>query len=110
VRGAVNAVGYFQDHESQFEQNSYHENTNEERDETYDQIDKPFRGGMLHADNDVNDDGDSAADDRKEIEQLDDSTREQGIEREIKKASKEILFLGHEASWQKIRDAGLGRG
>jgi hypothetical protein len=110
VRGAVNAVGYFQDHESQLQQNSYHENTDEEGDDTYDQIDEPFRGGALHADDDINDDGDSATEDGKKIEQLDDATREQRVEREIKKAGKEILFLGHEASWQKIQDAGLGRG
>ena len=29
VRGAVNAVGYFQNYECQFEQNSRHQNTNE---------------------------------------------------------------------------------
>jgi hypothetical protein len=55
---------------------------------------------VLHADDDVNDESDAAAEDRKDIEQLYNPASEQVMESKIKKACKEILFIRHVASWQ----------
>src|SRR5229473_6501646 len=109
VRSAVDSICNFQDHEGQLQQKPHDEDTDKQSHDSHHQIDESLRGGMLHADHDAGHDRDSAAKDRNDIEQLHDPTGEQGIEREIKKSRKEILFILHVASWQKFRETDWGR-
>src|ERR1700693_2039025 len=100
VRSAVDSIRNFQDHHSQLQQNPYDQDTDKQTHDSSDEINEAFRRGVLHADHDINDEGDSAAEDRKDIEQLQHPAGEQVIEGKIKKACKEILFILHVASWQ----------
>jgi hypothetical protein len=100
VRSTVDAIRNLQDYEGQLQQDPHNKDTDKQTHDSHDQIDESLRRGMLHADHDANHDRDSAAEDRKDIEQLHYPAGEQVIECKIKKACKDILVILHVASWQ----------
>jgi hypothetical protein len=99
MRGALDTLHDPQDKQGKLKQQSYNENAHEESQDSRDEIDQSLRGRLLIAEHDASHDRDSAEDDGGHVQQLYKAAKERMIEREIEKPRKEILFLGHAASW-----------
>src|SRR5437899_913195 len=98
MSGALDAFCDAQDYQRQFKQNSRNENTDEERNDSHDQVDQPLRGRLLITKYDASYDHDSAKDDPENIQKLNNAASELVLEREVEESRKEILFFGHAAS------------
>src|SRR6266704_1173895 len=98
MRCAINALRDAQDHERELEQDSRDENPHEERHDSHDQVDYSVRRRTLITEHHTSHDRDSTKDDAENVQQLYNAASELVLEREVEKARKEVLFIGHVAS------------
>jgi hypothetical protein len=99
VRSAVNAFGDALNEEGQLQQATPNENADKERDDSRDKSDESFGGGILKAQDHVGDDADAAAENSNDVKNLHEAAHELLLKREVNESRKEVLFVGHEASW-----------
>ncbi|HEX8764417.1 MAG TPA: hypothetical protein VF740_04615 [Candidatus Acidoferrum sp.] len=99
VRSAVNAVRNAVNQEGQLEQAAPNQNAYKEGDESHAQIDKSIGGRFLETNDRMGDDPDASAQNPNDIENLDDAAHELVLKREVNETRKEVLIVGHEASW-----------
>src|SRR5260370_27413714 len=98
MRCAIDALRDAQDHECELEQDSRDENPHEERHDSHDQVDYSVCGRLLITEHDLSHNRDSTEDDAENVQQLYNAASELVLEREVEKARKEVLFIGHVAS------------
>jgi len=98
MRCAIDAFRNAQDHERELEQQSPDENPDEERQNSHDQVNYSVGRRLLITEYDLSHNRDSTEDDAENVQQLYDAASELLLEREVEKARKEVLFIGHVAS------------
>jgi hypothetical protein len=102
VRGTIDAIGNSQNDECHLQQNSPNENAHKETHNSCDKDDQPLGGGLLEAQDNVSDDADAAGENPNDIEKLHEAARELLLKGEVEKGRKEVLIVGHVASWQSL--------
>src|SRR5215472_7402451 len=104
VRGAIDTVRNAHDDQRQFQESARYESADKETNNSPAKTDEPLRGGFLEAQDNVVDDINAAAENPKDIENLYDAASELLLKREINQTRKEVLIVGHVASWQDFVD------
>jgi len=99
VRSAVNALRDALDQESQFEQAAPNENADKERHDSRHESDQSFCWGILKAIDHVRDHADATTENTYDVKNLHEAAQELLLEREVNETRKEVLFVGHVASW-----------
>ena len=95
---AIDAFRNAQDHEGEFDQDSPDEYPHEESHDSHDQVDDSVRRRLLITEHNLSHNRDSSEEDAENVQQLYDAASELLLEREVEKARKEVLFIGHVAS------------
>jgi len=104
VRSAINAFRNALNEESQLEQAAPNENAHKERYDSCHQGDESFGWGILKAIDHVGDDADATTENTYDVKNLHEAAQELLLEREVNETRKEVLFVGHLASWQDFDD------
>jgi len=104
VRGAVNAVRNALNENRQLKQAPPDKNAYKETDESHTQIDESIGGRFLEANNRMGDNPDAGAENSNEVKNLYETAHELLLEREVNETRKEVLFVGHVASWLDFDD------
>jgi hypothetical protein len=90
--------------ERQLEQASPNENAHKERHDSRYKGDESFGGRSLKAKDHVRDDADTAAENANNVKNLHEAAHELVLKREVNETRKEVLILGHVASWLDFDD------
>src|SRR5437762_13183105 len=104
MRRAINPYGDALNDERQPEQPAPNENAHEETHDSRHKSDESFGRRLLEAHDNVVDDVDAAAKNANDVENLHDAANELLLEREVNQTRKEVLIVGHVASWQDFND------
>src|SRR5215469_5182159 len=100
--GAINAVSDAQNKEGQFQQAPPDKHAHKERHDSRDKRDESIGGRVLEAQDHVRDDRNAAGKNPNNIKNLYQAAHHLLLEREVDETRKEVLFLGHVASWQDL--------
>jgi hypothetical protein len=104
VRSAVNAFRNALNEEGQLEQPTPNENANKKRHDSCHKSNESLSWGVLKAHDHVGDDADAAGENPNDVKNLHEAAHELMLEREVNETRKEVLFVGHVASWLDFDD------
>jgi hypothetical protein len=104
VRSAVNALRNALNEEGQLKQSAPNENAHKKRHNSYHESNESLSGGILKAHDHVRDDANAAAENPNDVKNLHEAAHELVLEREVNETRKEVLVVGHVASWLDFDD------
>jgi hypothetical protein len=104
MRSALNTLCNALYEERQLEQATPNENAHKERHDSRYKSNESFGGRSLKAKDDVRDDADAAAENTNDVKNLHEAAHELLLKREVNETRKEVLILGHVASWLNFDD------
>ena len=104
VGGAVNAVRNALNEECQYEQAAPNETTHKEPHDSRHESNESFGGRILKAIDHVRDDADAATENANDVKNLHEAAHQLLLKREVNETRKEVLFVGHVASWLDFDD------
>jgi hypothetical protein len=104
VRSAVNAFRDALNEEGQLEQATPNKNAYKERHDSRHKSNESIGGGILEAQDHVRDDADAATENTNNVKNLHEAAHELVLEGEVNETRKEVLFVGHVASWLNFDD------